>query len=194
EFMHFTQLDRRYDWDTSWAFHVNIGAASKRRTEDYAYRLPYSSDEHYYINQSYGGTFSHFVGSDSEYAIDFGLPEGTKVLAARAGTVIAYRSDSDVGGNSSAFENHENYIVIKHDDGTYANYSHFKKDGVLVSLGQFVTEGTPIGLSGATGFASQPHLHFVVYRVIDGDKRPSLPFTTRTPNGLVKQLEKDQMY
>jgi murein DD-endopeptidase MepM/ murein hydrolase activator NlpD len=36
-------------------------------------------------------------------------------------------------------------------------------DKVLVSIGQFVHAGTPIGLEGSTGWSTGPHVHYMVW-------------------------------
>ncbi|MBX9690409.1 MAG: M23 family metallopeptidase [Candidatus Obscuribacterales bacterium] len=177
-----------------WKFHYELGMPSTDRTIDYEYALPYSQSEHYRVRQSYFGSFSHNLGSSEQYAIDFSMPEGTTIRASRPGVVIACRDDSDLGGPSPDFKPYANYVVIKHGDGTYANYMHLQKKGVLVELGQKVQEGTPIGLSGATGFARGAHLHFHVYRVVDGDRIETIPFKTKTAEGIVPQLEERKIY
>ncbi len=160
---------------------------------DYVYSLPYSGERHT-VTQSYLGAHSHFLGSETEYAVDIEMPEGTSVQAARPGVVIAYRDDSNKGGNSKEFIDDANEVVIKHDDGTYASYVHLKYKGVLVKLGQHVAEHAPIGLSGSTGWSTRPHLHFGIYRVLSGEKLLSLPFRMQTSRGVLKQLETGQSY
>ena len=54
-------------------------------------------------------------------------------------------------------------IVIQHPDGSRAGYWHLQKDGALVNVGDTVSKGQVIGLSGKTGYAFQPHLHFIVW-------------------------------
>lgn len=51
-----------------------------------------------------------------------------------------------------------NHVVIKMHDGTYTQYGHLSSVGV--SVGQQVTPGQQIGVSGATGNVTGAHLHF----------------------------------
>ena len=55
-----------------------------------------------------------------------------------------------------------NYIKIKHDDGTYAMYSHLKFGSITVGEGQKVEEGQVIGIMGASGRTDKVCLHFTV--------------------------------
>jgi len=109
----------------------------------------YATTEHY--RASNGG-----VG---QYAVDFIMPIGTKIMASRGGVVVSKR-ESFVDGNNVDLE--ENYIFIQHDDGTVARYFHLTHNGALVEEGQKVTAGELIGLSGNTGQSGGPHLHFDV--------------------------------
>jgi murein DD-endopeptidase MepM/ murein hydrolase activator NlpD len=100
------------------------------------------------------GTPYHQQGSawESGYhtGVDFLVPTGTSVHAIGPGKVVA-------AGPGGAYGNQ---IVIKHSDGMYSQYAHLSK--VRVSVGDTVSGGQVIGLSGETGNAFGPHLHFEI--------------------------------
>ncbi|WTH27418.1 LysM peptidoglycan-binding domain-containing M23 family metallopeptidase [Kitasatospora purpeofusca] len=81
---------------------------------------------------------------------DFVAATGTPLRAVAAGTVVK-------AGNGGAYGNE---VEIKLADGKYAEYAHLSSIGV--SIGQTVTAGQQIGLSGATGNVTGPHLHFEI--------------------------------
>ncbi|HEY6063312.1 MAG TPA: M23 family metallopeptidase, partial [Chitinophagaceae bacterium] len=58
----------------------------------------------------------------------------------------------------------------QHADGSRAGYWHLQKDGALVNVGDTVEKGQVIALSGKTGYASMPHLHFLVWNY-DGKRQ-----------------------
>lgn len=121
----------------------------------YVYSLPYSSGERYLLVQGSNSKFSH----KAELAHDFKMKTGTKVLAVRGGVVEASRGDSNKGGLKDEYLSEGNYIMIRHEDGSMAQYWHFMTDGVLVSSGDTVSQGQLIGYSGNTGYSAFPHLH-----------------------------------
>ncbi|HEY2074266.1 MAG TPA: peptidoglycan DD-metalloendopeptidase family protein [Gaiellaceae bacterium] len=82
--------------------------------------------------------------------IDIGIPEGTPIHAAAAGTVIYCGWESGYG----------NLVVIDHHDGIATAYAHQSR--IAVSCNQNVDQGQVIGYSGCTGFCTGPHLHFEV--------------------------------
>lgn len=86
--------------------------------------------------------------SGSHTGVDFHAAGGTSVRAVGSGTVV----EAGWGGS------YGNNIVIKMNDGTYTQYGHLSSIGV--SVGQTVTPGRQIGLSGATGNVTGAHLHF----------------------------------
>jgi hypothetical protein len=160
-------------WSYRYRYNWMVGSRGGR-PDGTVYRLPFAEGSGYRLGQGYRGAFSHQAGTINEYALDFTMPEGTPVLAARDGVIIAVRQDSDHGGADERFKQCGNYVAIRHADGTCAEYFHLKQGGARVQLGDTVRAGQVIALSGNTGFSTTPHLHFVVFRTIDGLKRESL--------------------
>lgn len=130
-----------------------------RDDSSYIYALPYPVGKSYLMVQGYFTRFSH----RHRAAIDFKMPEGTTITAARDGVVIRTEKNKNKGGLNKRYRKDANYIVVRHDDGTQAGYWHLQKGGVLVNVGDTVKQGQPIGLSGNTGLTAFPHLHFFVW-------------------------------
>ncbi len=128
-----------------------------KNLDNYEYELPFKKGAMYQVVQGYGGLFSHRHIA----AIDFEMPVGTPVYAARGGLIYSYKDDSNEGGPFSQYKNKANYIIDKHDDGSFGCYWHLQKNGVIVKRG-YISKGQQIGCSGATGFVLKPHLHFSV--------------------------------
>jgi len=82
--------------------------------------------------------------------IDIGVPTGTPVHAAAAGTVVWCGWMSGYG----------NFVVIDHGGGYATAYGHNSR--VAVACGQQVAQGQVIAYSGCTGFCTGPHVHFEV--------------------------------
>lgn len=151
---------------------------------DYDYRLPFDYGR-VRVDQGPGGAFSH-NDVQNRYAVDFAVPEGTPILAAREGLVMQVESDFDKAGlNREKFGGRANFIRILHGDGSMAVYAHLKPEGVQVREGQYVRKGQRIGLSGNTGFSTAPHLHFVV-QSNRGMALESIPFRMFGPLGLLQ--------
>ena len=87
-------------------------------------------------------------------AVDLAAPKGMSVIASAAGTVII--SIKNGGWNGG----YGNYVVINHSNGTQTLYAHLSK--VTVSPGETVVQSEKIGLVGATGEATGPHVHFEI--------------------------------
>lgn len=103
-----------------------------------------------------------------ERCIDFGLPDGTPIRAARGGIVVARESRYRRNHATPAGAHRANRVLIRHADGERSVYAHLQWRSVRVRVGQRVQRGQVIGLSGRTGYATHPHLHFGVYAA-DGD-------------------------
>ena len=157
------------------------GSATAQHDDGVLYRLPFAPGSRVQVSQGYNGASTH--QGMSRYAVDFPVPVGTPVYAARSGTVVACEGRHDKGGYTKSYGQYANYIVIEHSDGTLANYYHLKKDGVAVSVGEQVKAGTLIGYSGSTGYSSGPHLHFSVSKVDPVGKKRPLTLPVRFKNG-----------
>ena len=111
----------------------------------------------------------------SRYAVDFAMPIGTEVFAMRDGRVVEVEDGHpdlpvDAAGKTDppptdADKDKSNFVRIRHEDGTFADYVHLKQNNVTVALGDLVTAGVmKLGLSGNSGFSTAPHLHVVVLK------------------------------
>ena len=90
-------------------------------------------------------------GNRFHAGIDFPAPTGAAVGAARSGRVVY------AGWGGSGWGN---LVVIAHGSGVRTRYAHLSR--IVVTLGETVGTGSTIGLVGATGAATGPHLHFEV--------------------------------
>ncbi len=149
-----------------YAYQYTLGDPESTKPEiDYPYLLPYMHQSRYFLLQGYDGKFSH----KKQYALDFKMKEGSAICAARSGVVVSLKKDSNKGGKSSEYSKDANYIIIYHNDGTFAHYFHLQQNGVTVSVGDRVNAGQIIGISGNTGWSTTPHLHFVVKKPLYQD-------------------------
>jgi murein DD-endopeptidase MepM/ murein hydrolase activator NlpD len=80
--------------------------------------------------------------------VDYGAAAGTAVRSVGDGIV-------DFAGVQNGFGN---VVVLNHRQGHQTLYAHLSK--INVRRGQTVTQGQNVGLVGATGWATGPHLHF----------------------------------
>lgn len=104
------------------------------------------------ITSPYGWRI-HPISGDSRLhkGVDYGAPTGTPILAAARGRV-------DIAGELSGYGS---TVVIRHNNDTLETlYGHMSQ--ILVKEGQWVEQGTVIGLVGSTGYSTGPHLHFEV--------------------------------
>jgi murein DD-endopeptidase MepM/ murein hydrolase activator NlpD len=126
-----------------------------------SYVLPWTVGETYrVVNTNCGRGQTH--NGLARFAYDFQMPVGTIIRASRGGTVISVNEQFQ---DYNRTPGDENWIFVRHDDGTVARYYHLTQEGSFVEAGSVVSVGQRIGRSGATGyigFQSIPHLHFDV--------------------------------
>jgi murein DD-endopeptidase MepM/ murein hydrolase activator NlpD len=145
----------------------------------HVYSLPYEVGTKHGLVQGYFGKFSH----KERAALDFKMKRGTNITAARGGIVVRVKEDGTKGGWNKKYRADGNNIVIQHADGSRAGYWHLQHNGALVNVGDTVHQGQVIALSGKTGYASIPHLHFLVWRFDKNNKWEQVATRFKTSSG-----------
>lgn len=103
------------------------------------------------ISDDYGNRMHPTLGINKFHnGIDLAAPNGSPILAAYDGDVVAATYSSTMG----------NYIMIDHGDSLYTIYMH--ASALYVSKGDTVSRGDKIAAVGSTGRSTGPHLHFSV--------------------------------
>ena len=133
--------------------------------EHYWLRRPVAVDDVLWTNKSYsygqtkGGTLRPHHG------VEFDVEHGTELLAVASGTVIVAGDDTQVAyGPQTNF--YGNLVIIELDarlndtQPVYVLYGHLS--AFLVTVGQHIDAEQPIALSGDSGIADGPHMHFEV--------------------------------
>ena len=104
------------------------------------------------ISQKYGKTtFTKWYTFHN--GMDFADAVGTPILAAEDGKVVGMGDEGKYA--------YGKWVAVEHDNGLTTLYGHMSKQ--LVKNGEKVDRGEKIGLMGATGYATGPHVHFGVY-------------------------------
>ena len=137
------------------------------------YALPFDRRVHWIVSQEMSSGPTH-RGFD-EFSIDFAMPEGSDVWAARAGTVARVIDGYSECAAPEQRDYAANRVTVLHDDGSFAVYRHLRP-GAVVAEGQAVAEGDLLGRSGCTGNAATPHLHFEVSARKSEARIHSIPF------------------
>lgn len=110
-----------------------------------------------FVTQQFGKSSSaqRLYASGTHDGVDFRASLGTPVRAALSGTVMAI--------NLGAVQNcqYGKWVLLQHANGLATLYAHLSD--ITVQKGQTVSTGQVVGLSGTTGYATGPHLHFGVY-------------------------------
>lgn len=128
----------------------NTSFGSGQVNGDMIWPLPYSDT---YVSSSFklrtlNGTTKWHYGID---ICRWAGTHGAQIVAVKEGT-IEVANKSGYGGGYGL------YVVINHGEGVKTYYAHLSS--VHVNVGDYVTQGTVIGLAGNTGYSFGAHLHF----------------------------------
>lgn len=168
-------------------FHVNTLAGLGDHTQkeydyDYPYDLPYDSNVTHKVVQGYNGQLSH----KHQHALDFNIPSGGRILAARNGVVVDVEDRNSKSCGHPKCNKYNNYVRIYHSDGTFAEYTHIKRGSAKIRKGDTVAQGQHIASSGNVGWATGAHLHFEVF-LMNMDKKVTVPTKFRIAQGMPPQ-------
>jgi murein DD-endopeptidase MepM/ murein hydrolase activator NlpD len=105
------------------------------------------------ITSSFGMRFHPVLGySRMHKGVDFGVPIGTPVMAAGAGTVV-------FAGWSNGYGR---FVKINHGNGYSTGYGHLSRFASGIHVGSKVRQAQTVAYSGNTGMSTGPHLHYEI--------------------------------
>jgi len=175
----------------SWIIEEYMAYLPKNQSDGGYHVIPYTELENYYAGLNFGEPINtnnlvivsdfgprNLPSSPGHMGIDLRASEGTKLYAPYAGTVVEVGEDTKSGKyikikvNCDAFpasingSKYELYIVYMH-----------LSNNTIVSVGQSVSKGDEVGLSGSTG-TTNAHLHYGVFLVESKDVPGSVTYSS----------------
>lgn len=107
------------------------------------------------------------MGIDGHNGYDWRLPTGTPIVAAMAGTVIGFTPQPFFCPITNTTVTDNGLVVVEHTlpGGVTLRTQYLHLSRIDVAPNQVVQAGQQLGLSGGTGCAANPHLHFGVVRL-----------------------------
>jgi murein DD-endopeptidase MepM/ murein hydrolase activator NlpD len=145
------------DYEAKLQIAIDPNSIPKIKTGVLSWPLSSIRVTQYFGNTTFAQTHAALYNGMGHNGIDFAASIGTKVMAALSGTV-AGTGDTDTVCPGASYGR---WVLVTHNNGLSTLYAHLSV--ISVSAGQKVAEGDMLGLSGITGYATGPHLHFTVY-------------------------------
>lgn len=179
---------QKYKW--SYKYKSALGDVTIEDIDDeYSYDLPFPKGKAYKLFRGYNGSLSH----KAENALDFTMPEGSEIVAAREGIIVQLVQNNSESCPREECKKYNNYITVMHSDGTFSQYAHIKYNGATRKLGDAVKKGDVIAYSGNVGYSSGPHLHFVCFKA-GFEKWQTLKTKFKIGNGESGMLQEGETY
>jgi hypothetical protein len=148
-----------------------VETSSSATSENSNYTLPLKN---FKISSGFGHRKAPKSGASTEHnGLDLSVPLNSDVFSPMDGVVKNIYTNS-TGGKQ---------LLVQHPDGSVSGYAHL--NNYKVGIGDKVTKGQIIALSGNTGNSTGPHLHFT-WHTPDGktvDPRSIFNFDLRTVGG-----------
>ncbi len=113
-----------------------------------------------YESETHSGAFRYA----EDHLMDLGIPIWAP-LDGRVVNVVDWNRKFGSGPENSPYLN---YITIEHQGGEYSQVAHLEKGSAKVRPGDLVREGQIIAMTGNSGRMTEPHLHWLVFKVIEG--------------------------
>lgn len=145
------------DFEAQLKIAIDPNSVAKAKAGVLAWPLSSHRITQYFGNTAFAQAHTALYNGMGHNGIDFAATIGTPIKAALSGT-IAGTGDTDKVCPGASYGK---WVLITHSNGLSTLYAHFSV--INVSVGQNISVGDTIGLSGATGYATGPHLHFTVY-------------------------------
>lgn len=144
---------------------LNDGLAQTFRFSEGLYRVPYEDG----VNVNMGSdVWTHNpVGKYDMWADG----SNEKIVAAADGWIRGIQESFDTACFVNCCWQWNNYVIIEHPNGEWSGYTHMQIGSSTdegISVNQWVTAGTPIGVEGTVGCSSGRHLHWEVSRPAPG--------------------------
>lgn len=149
-----------------FAYRSNVVKGDYRAKTDtnFVYLFPLAEGKRVRMNHMV--SLEKVLGSEGKSrltGVSFKTDEGDTIVAVRRGLVTEIRDDSASKTEHKSFNANENYVEVYQDDGTFARYMLFQDNGILVSPGDRVIPGQPLGIIGGSNYERGSHLRFSIY-------------------------------